>query len=130
MTEIKKETEAKAKKETKTEAVKKDIPVAITGENVYERLTVHKDEEPEGEEWREVGAITTPKEWREGILRITPPVIEVEALTVIEAWGLGYHLGKVLEHIEASGKPGVDTIKEMEQAARYLDRQIKMLRHQ
>ena len=49
-----------------------------------------------------------------------------EAIKVIEAWGLGFHLGNVVKYISRAGKK--DPAKELEdlkKARWYLDREIE-----
>jgi hypothetical protein len=49
-----------------------------------------------------------------------------EAIKVIEAWGLGFHLGNVVKYIARAGKK--DPAKELEdlkKARWYLDREIQ-----
>lgn len=49
-----------------------------------------------------------------------------EAIKVIEAWGLGYHLGDTLKYINRAGKkPGNSELQDLKKAAWYLNRKIK-----
>lgn len=51
-----------------------------------------------------------------------------EVIKVIEAWGLGFHLGNAVKYIARAGKK--DPAKELEDLKKgrfYLDRQIKNL---
>lgn len=51
-----------------------------------------------------------------------------EAISVIECWGLGFHLGNVVKYISRAGKkPDQDTISDLKKARWYLDRYIKQL---
>lgn len=51
-----------------------------------------------------------------------------EAIKVIEAWKLGFHLGTVLKYIRRHGqKPGEAAIKDLKKAAWYLQRFIEQL---
>jgi hypothetical protein len=50
-----------------------------------------------------------------------------EAIKVIEAWELGFHLGNTVKYISRAGKKD-DTLQDLEKAAWYLDRKIKALR--
>ncbi len=51
-----------------------------------------------------------------------------EAIKVIEAWGLGYHLGDTLKYINRAGKkPGNSELQDLKKAAWYLNRKIKQL---
>lgn len=52
-----------------------------------------------------------------------------EAIKVIEAWDLGFHLGNTVKYISRAGRkdPG-KTIEDLEKAQWYLDRKIKALR--
>lgn len=48
-----------------------------------------------------------------------------EAIKVIEAWRLGFHLGNTVKYIARAGaKPGSDMIEDLEKARWYLDRRI------
>lgn len=49
-----------------------------------------------------------------------------EAIKVIEAWGLGFHLGNTVKYIcRHSGKGS--PLEDLKKARRYLDRYIQML---
>ena len=51
-----------------------------------------------------------------------------EAISVIEEWGLGFHLGNVVKYISRAGKkPDQDTISDLKKARWYLDRYIEQL---
>ena len=51
-----------------------------------------------------------------------------EAISVIEGWGLGFHLGNVVKYISRAGKkPDQDTISDLKKARWYLDRFIEQL---
>ena len=51
-----------------------------------------------------------------------------EAISVIEEWNLGFHLGNVVKYISRAGKkPDQTTISDLKKAAWYLDRYIKNL---
>ena len=51
-----------------------------------------------------------------------------EAISVIEEWGLGFHLGNVVKYISRAGKkPDQDTISDLKKARWYLDRFIEQL---
>lgn len=47
-----------------------------------------------------------------------------EAIKVIEAWKLGFHLGSAVKYIARTGKKG-DPIEDLEKARWYLDREIE-----
>ncbi len=48
-----------------------------------------------------------------------------EPLAVIEAWGLGFHLGNVIKYVARAGhKPGAEALDDLRKAAFYLDRDI------
>jgi hypothetical protein len=48
-----------------------------------------------------------------------------EAIKVIEAWELGFHLGNTVKYISRAGKKGEETTyKDLKKAAWYLDRYI------
>jgi hypothetical protein len=46
-----------------------------------------------------------------------------EAIKVIEAWGLGFHLGNTVKYIARAGKKD-PTLQDLKKARWYLDRQI------
>jgi hypothetical protein len=47
-----------------------------------------------------------------------------EAIRVIEAWNLNFHLGNVIKYISRAGKKG-DNIEDLEKALWYLKRHIQ-----
>jgi hypothetical protein len=49
-----------------------------------------------------------------------------EAIKVIEAWGLGFHLGNAVKYISRAGKKGSE-IEDLKKARWYLDRWIERL---
>lgn len=50
----------------------------------------------------------------------------VEAIDVIEAWDLGFHLGNVVKYVSRAGhKPGTDAVEDLRKARWYLDRFIE-----
>ena len=49
-----------------------------------------------------------------------------EAIKVIEAWGLGFHLGNVVKYISRTGKKD-DPLQELKKAQWYLEREISNL---
>jgi hypothetical protein len=49
-----------------------------------------------------------------------------EAIKVIEAWGLGFHLGNVVKYISRAGKKDA-TKQDLLKALWYLERKIKHL---
>lgn len=49
-----------------------------------------------------------------------------EAIKVIEAWGLGFHLGSVLKYVARAGKKG-DALEDLRKAKFYIDREIARL---
>lgn len=50
------------------------------------------------------------------------------AVHVIEAWGLGYHLGNTVKYIQrAGGKPGASELQDLLKAKWYLERYIHTL---
>lgn len=49
-----------------------------------------------------------------------------EPIKVIEAWGLGFHLGNAVKYIARAGKKG-DELEDLRKARWYLDRQIEQL---
>lgn len=52
-----------------------------------------------------------------------------EAIKVIEAWGLGFHLGNTVKYIARTGKKD-ETLQELKKAKWYLDRKISQLEKQ
>lgn len=50
----------------------------------------------------------------------------IEAISVIEDWNLGFHLGNVVKYICRAGKKD-DVIQDLKKARWYLDRYIKKL---
>jgi Protein of unknwon function (DUF3310) len=49
-----------------------------------------------------------------------------EAIKVIEAWELGFHLGNAVKYIARAGlKPGADRLEDLRKAAWYLQREIE-----
>lgn len=50
-----------------------------------------------------------------------------EAIKVIEAWDLGFHLGNVVKYISRAGKKG-NTLEDLEKASWYLNREIEKKR--
>lgn len=52
-----------------------------------------------------------------------------EAIKVIEAWKLGFHLGNAIKYIGRAGKKGA-LIEDLKKARWYLDRHIKALEAQ
>ncbi len=48
-----------------------------------------------------------------------------EAIKVIEAWGLGFHLGNTVKYISRAGKKG-DALEDLKKAKWYLDREISL----
>lgn len=54
-----------------------------------------------------------------------------EAIKVIEAWGLGFHLGNVVKYISRAGKKSQETLLEdLKKARWYLDRYIQQLQNE
>lgn len=51
---------------------------------------------------------------------------EYEAIKVIEAWHLDFHLGNVAKYINRSGKKG-NEVEDLKKALWYLQRKIDML---
>jgi hypothetical protein len=50
-----------------------------------------------------------------------------EAIKVVEAWGLDFHLGNTVKYISRAGKKG-DALEDLKKARWYLDRKIKNLK--
>ncbi len=44
---------------------------------------------------------------------------------VIDAWGLGFHLGNTVKYIARAGRKTPDTLTDLKKAAWYLNREIK-----
>ncbi len=53
-----------------------------------------------------------------------------EAIKVIEAWKLGFHLGNVVKYISRAGKKHDRVLEELKKAAWYLQRCIEHLEEQ
>lgn len=52
-----------------------------------------------------------------------------EAIDVIEDWGLNFSLGSAVKYIcRAGNKPGESTIKDLQKAAWYVEREIERLK--
>jgi Protein of unknwon function (DUF3310) len=49
-----------------------------------------------------------------------------EAIKVVEAWKLGFHLGNVVKYIARAGRKG-DALEDLKKARWYLDRHIANL---
>jgi hypothetical protein len=49
-----------------------------------------------------------------------------EAIKVIEAWALGFHLGNAVKYISRAGRKG-DALEDLKKAAWYLQRHIERL---
>ena len=50
-----------------------------------------------------------------------------EAIKVIEAWDLGFHLGNTLKYIFRAGKKSKNTLEDLRKSLWYLDRYIKKM---
>lgn len=51
-----------------------------------------------------------------------------EAIKVIEAWGLDFHLGNTVKYISRAGKKGTDKeLQDLKKALWYLERKIQNL---
>jgi hypothetical protein len=50
-----------------------------------------------------------------------------EAIKVIEAWDLGFHLGNTVKYISRAGKKTPDLLKDLKKAAWYLNRHVANL---
>ena len=50
-----------------------------------------------------------------------------EAIKVIEAWGLDFHLGNVIKYISRAGKKDKGTVEDLKKAKWYIDRHIMNL---
>ena len=56
---------------------------------------------------------------------------QYEAIKVIEAWGLDFHLGNTVKYISRAGKKNPDKeIEDLKKALFYLDRKIKNLENE
>ncbi len=49
-----------------------------------------------------------------------------EAIKIVEAWGLGFHLGNVIKYISRAGRRG-NALEDLRKARWYLDREISNL---
>jgi len=52
-----------------------------------------------------------------------------EAIKVIEAWQLGFHLGNTVKYIARAGKKG-PKLQDLEKAAWYLNRKIEQVKEE
>ena len=52
---------------------------------------------------------------------------KIEPIDVIEAWGLGFHLGCLLKYVCRAGRKG-ERLEDLRKARWYLDREIARLR--
>jgi hypothetical protein len=53
---------------------------------------------------------------------------QYEAIKVIEAWGLDFHIGNTVKYISRAGKKGADKeLQDLKKALWYLERKIKNL---
>jgi len=50
-----------------------------------------------------------------------------EAIKVIEAWGLGFHLGNTVKYVARAGRKQYE-LEDLEKAKWYLDRRIEQLK--
>lgn len=51
-----------------------------------------------------------------------------EAISVIEAWDLGFHLGNVVKYVARAGsKPGNEELVDLRKAKWYLERRIELI---
>jgi hypothetical protein len=48
----------------------------------------------------------------------------IEAIDVIDAWGLGYELGNVIKYVARAGYKGTLRLEDLKKARWYLDREI------
>lgn len=54
-----------------------------------------------------------------------------EAIKVIEAWDLGFHLGNTVKYISRAGKKDTDKeLQDLKKALWYLQRQIELLENE
>jgi len=49
-----------------------------------------------------------------------------EAIKIIEAWGLDFHLGNVVKYISRAGKKSENALEDMRKAKWYLDRWLEI----
>ncbi len=49
-----------------------------------------------------------------------------EAIRIIEAWGLDFHLGNVVKYISRAGKKSENVLEDMQKAKWYLDRWLEI----
>jgi hypothetical protein len=52
-----------------------------------------------------------------------------EPIDVIEAWGLGWHLGNILKYLARAGHKG-DELEDLRKARNYLDRKIALIQRE
>jgi len=53
-----------------------------------------------------------------------------EAIKIIEAWGLDFHLGNVLKYISRSGKKTPSKLEDLKKAKWYIERRIQLLENE
>lgn len=52
----------------------------------------------------------------------------IEAIDVIEAFGLGFHLGNVVKYVLRAGRKSADALEDLRKAQWYLEREIERRR--
>ena len=75
-------------------------------------------------------SIVVPQDKSDGGINGPTTRMHLQALDVIVAWGLGFHLGNVVKYILRSGKKGETQdkwIEDLKKARYYLDDEIKRL---
>ena len=53
-----------------------------------------------------------------------------EAIKVIEAWRLDFHLGNAVKYIARAGRKSSDPLEDLEKASWYLNRKIERLKEE
>jgi hypothetical protein len=53
--------------------------------------------------------------------------LQPQPVEVVEAWGLGWHLGSVVSYVARAGHKDADPLMDLQKARWFLDRYIKLL---
>jgi hypothetical protein len=73
--------------------------------------------------------IKNPSHYQNGVIE-QDGSSRYEAIKVIEAWELGFHLGNVVKYISRAGKKHNRVLEDLKKARWYLDRQIEQMEKQ
>ena len=66
-----------------------------------------------------------PSHYQSGVLD-EDGTSKYEAIKIIEAWGLDFHLGNVVKYISRAGKKSENVLEDMQKAKWYLDRWLEI----